>query len=500
MEAEGAPFFLNDDDDNPDNVDGLARAMERLATEHADPIVPKPGVHHTSAGFVHPIRNLCVGVCPAFAVAMSGPPETMRALREFLVEQERVGVYTSRKLYLEAYKGQWSREKLEVELAQLEIIATVDLTLKQPMERLMVIVRQALVKRAEKGEEATVSGEQDFKTIPIVKRTQPTGKVDCATESVPTDLKISGLTGVEAVESVKTDSTWTLHICPVPRKQPRRSPPGWKPLTGLQWSVKPGTVPVVCFNETHLVALYSGTTDMDHVTLECGTLVANPANGKHVYARTWLLRLPVPQGAEDFSAVARLSPAGTLTLALRNIIYVIKHDDPSKALVMRMQPHVMVTALWFCDESGGITWGTHCGESFYCNASTLDDMQTILTPLEEPVLAVQRDAANCGRWMVSTWMSVVGRLAPGAHELKALPMERPLAIAARGPLVFVLTKYGKLDVYRPGQADTPLRGLLKVERRPPMVTQYVYDGLAVVGEKGLAALMPSGQVHYFEWE
>jgi hypothetical protein len=101
---------------------------------------------------------------------------------------------------------------------------------------------------------------------------------------------------------------------------------------------------------------------------------------------------------------------------------------------------------------------------------------------------------------MSTWMSVVGRLAPGACELKALPMERPLAIAARGPLVFVLTKYGKLDVYRPGRADTPLRGLLKVEKQPPMVTQYVYDGLATVGEKGLAALMPSGQVHYFEWE
>lgn len=495
--TEGAPFFFNDDDDDHHGVDEAVKTMERLASEFADPIVPKPPVHHTSAGFVHPIRNVCVGVCPKFAVAMSGPRETLKRVRELWVQQERVGVYMSRKQYFEAYKGQWSREKLEVELAQLEIIASVDITLKEPMERLMVPLRQTLTKLVEKQGDnnppAAAAAEQDFKTIPIVKRKNPTGKVDCSTE------KLAPLKEDQEQEE-QQEPEWVLHICPVPVKAARRTPLGWKPLTGLKWSVKPGTVPVVCFNETHLVALYSRPSDTDHVTLECGTIVRKESNGNYVYQRQWIASLPCPAGAQDFSALARLSPGGTLTLALCNIMYVISIADSTRMLVMRMQPHVVVTALWFCDASGGLTWGTHCGESFYCNASTLDDMQTILTPLEEPILAVQRDAANGGRWMVNTWMSVVGRLSAGAVEFKALPMERPLAIAARGPLLFVLTKYGKLDVYRPGQEDTPLRGLLRVEKRPPMVTQYAYDGLATVGEKGLAALTPSGQVHYFEWE
>lgn len=493
MTEEGAPFFLSDIGDQ--EQDEVTQAMERLAAEFIDPVVPKPATQFTSAGFINPIRNICVGVCPSFAVAMSGPPETLKRLREFWVQQERVGVYLSRQRYFEVYKGQWSREKLEVELAQLEIIATVDITLKEPMERLMIPLRQALIKRMEQEKEKDTDGK-DFTTIPIVKRKNPAGKVECKTVDLP-DAN-------DGAAAAAAASEWTLQLCLVPRKAPRRAPPGWKPLTGLKWSVKPGTVPVICFNETHLVALYSSANDTTHVTLECGIVSRSEINGKFSFERQWIRQLPVPSSSSsaqaDFAAVSRLSPAGTLTVALCNVIYVIPVSDASRALMLSMQPHVMVTALWFCDASGGLTWGTHCGESFYCNASTLDDMQTILTPLEEPILAVQRDAANGGRWMVNTWMSVVGRLAPGSLHFKALPMERPLAIAARGPLVFVLTKYGKLDVYRPGQEDTPLRGLLKVEKRPPMVTQYVYDGLATVGEKGLAALMPSGQVHYFEWE
>jgi hypothetical protein len=71
-----------------------------------------------------------------------------------------------------------------------------------------------------------------------------------------------------------------------------------------------------------------------------------------------------------------------------------------------------------------------------------------------------------------------------------------------------MTKYGKLDVYRPGQKDAPLRGLLKVPKVPPLVGQYAYDALRVVPPQAggpaaagaLVALMPNGALHYFEWE
>lgn len=480
-----APFFRDDDDGDSDLV--AKTVMEHLAAEHADPIVPKPPIHHTSQGFANPVYFVCIGVSPQRALAWRGPADTLKSLRELWVQQERVGVYASRLRYFEAYKGQWSRDKLESELAQLEIIAAVDLTLQQPMKRLIVKLKEMLIAAAKETQRT-----EDFTKIPIMKRKNPAGKVECATEDLPEPA-------VATPPPSPSLSEWSIHVCPVPRKAARRTPPGWKPLEGLDLShIRPGTAPVACFNDTHLVLLYSGATDQ--ITVECGTITTNQNNGKPIYSRQWIRQLPVPANVADFSAVARLSPAGTLTVALCNMIYVIPTSDPSRVLVMRMQPHVMVTALWFCDASGGLTWGTQCGESFYCNANSLDDMQTLLTPLEEPVLSVQRDAANGGRWMVSTWMSVVGRLAPGALSFKALPMERPLAIAARGALLFVLTKYGKLDVYRPGMDDSPLRGLLKVKKGPFMETQYAYDGLVTVGEKGLAALMPSGQVHYFEWE
>jgi hypothetical protein len=381
-------------------------------------------------------------------------------------------------------------------LAQLKLIAAVDITLKEPMQRLMAPLENALAKMA--AATTTETRTEDFATIPIVKRTHPAGAVECSTELL---LESSPPPpSSEASSSSSSSSEWTIHICPVPKKAARREAPGWKPLVGAVFPVTPGTVPVVCFNDTHFMALYSQAGATEHVTLECGTITYNASNGRYTYARVWVRLLDVPKGVNDFSATMRLSPAGTLTLAMCNLIHVIAIDDPKRTLVLRMKTHVVVTAVFFCDESSGLTWGTQCGESFYCNATTLEDMQTILTPLEEPVLSVQRDAANGGRWIVMTWMSVVGRLSPGAPAFKALPMERPLAVAARGPLMFVLTKYGKLDVYRPGQANSPLRGLLKVKPIPPMVTQYAYSGLCTIGERGLAALMPSGQVHYFEWE
>lgn len=482
---EGAPFF---DDENFDitEKDLIAKLMAKVTAEHADPIVPKPHIQYTSAGFQNPIHFICLGVNSQFALAIRGPPETVQELRKLWVNQERIGFYCSWMGLFKAYKGHWSRDKLKVEQRRMEIISAFDMTLKQPAQRVMKKIAAELIKLKADDHEKI----DDFSTIPIAKRSQPCGEVEFETKVLDED------------ETLGVSSDWSLAICLVPKKEARRAPPGWKSVINVAWNVAPGTVPAVAFNETHVVALYSQKDQDKQVTLECGTIVCNSANGKHGYTKVWQRVIPIPDNVagSSFSASARLSPQGTLTLALCNVIYVIPISDPTRALIIRMGPHVMVTATWFCDESNGITWGTQAGETFHCNATNMEDMQTLFTPVEEPVLAVQRDAAIGGRWIVQTWMSVLGRLSPGGSVFKALPMERPLAFASRGPLLYVLTKHGKLDVFRPGQADTPLRGLLKIEKMPPMVTQYTYDGLATIGQNGLAALLPSGQVHYFEWE
>lgn len=491
--------------------------MREATAAHADPIVPLPSVHHQSAGLVRPQECIVIGVGADFALALRAPTGTMMNLKKVAGKMERDAFTFSVQQQVRAYKGQWTRDKLQVEMKRVELIGMLDVLLKQEVEQKTLPWMRARLDRLPPN---SATPARDFTTIPVMKRSKPAGQFNFVVEDL---LPACGPEGT-------SDPSIDLLICQVPKKAPRKetSLNAWKPVGkhGAPWNVVPGTLPVIAFNATHVVAVYATPGAGSVLTLEVGTLVFNEHQHTYRYERAWRYGLPPPVESGAFGANVRISPGGTIAVALRNVIYVAHATEaPGRTLVLRMLDHVLVTALWLCDVSRSLTWATQRGECFQwqwnisfakaakdaqascesdqseARASDPDPMEVMLTPLEEPVLAVYRDAASGGRFVAQTFMSVVGRLTPGVPTFKSLPMERPLAFATRGAYLYVLNKYGKLDVYRPGQKDSPLRGLLKVDETPPLVQQYAYDGLyAYEKENALAALMPNGTLHYFEWE
>lgn len=497
-------------EEHPEDRPDVARLMAEVTASQADPVVPAPDVHYESAGLVHDYEYVLLGVCSEFALALRGPPKVTKELKELWVAQERTAFHESWKALIEAYKGIWTRDTLMVELERLKLIAAIDVTLKEPCEMLVAWMQKRINKTKAKSEADEDEARKKFDMIPVAKRSKPAGQFAYNTE----DLIVLP---AEDAEDVLPRADVSLHVCLVPKKAPRKAdqPGGWKPLARpMPWNVVQGTLPVVGFNATHLVAVYAPSSAGDTLTMECGRLEWVPATGKHRYVREWRYGLKPPVARGAFAVNVRVSPDGTIAVALRNWVYVAHTTQAlGKALVMKLLDHVLVTSTWICDESRAITWATQRGECFQWNwsaetfasepssANARDVMETMLTPLEEPVLAVRKDAASGGRWVAQTFMSVVGRLTPGVPAFKALPMERPVAVAWRGPMLYVLTKYGKLEVYRPSQKDSPLRGLLKVKQPVPLVYQHSYDGLwAYEKENALAALLPNGTVHYFEWK
>jgi hypothetical protein len=145
-----------------------------------------------------------------------------------------------------------------------------------------------------------------------------------------------------------------------------------------------------------------------------------------------------------------------------------------------------------------LTVGTSRGEVLAFNWETAEDasLDMILTPLEEPVLAVHRDPAAQGRNLALTISAVQGRLVPGRmYELKTLEMERPTAMAAAGNRILVSNKYGKVEVY----TETLMRGLLDIPKDLPLVRQTTWDGGVWCNAQGeMAAQMHDGTVHYWK--
>ena len=272
----------------------------------------------------------------------------------------------------------------------------------------------------------------------------------------------------------------------------------WQP-----WLISPHSLPAIAYNETHVVALYQGV-DSTELVLDCGTLSQHAHNKKWSLKREWIR--PHPPITRYGMCTIRLSLAGTLVWAMGTTIWLMPNIDQPSAPVRVFQlglaedTKTLITALWLDDATETLTFATSHGECQSVNWRTVNEesFDVLYTPLEEPIFDVQRDGTPGGGYRALTINSVCGRLAPGVGKYTALQMERPVAFAHAGDRLYVLPKYGKLDVFCPGRTEAPLRGLLKIERQPPLVYQTSWTGLWASNEE-VAALMADGTVHWFSF-
>lgn len=374
-------------------------------------------------------------------------------------------------------------DQLDLERVRLGLIRTIDPVLRQPIDKLL-----------KEWEKILRTESKAITTMHVMPRTKPASQFECTTATI------------DAVTPVgDADSPWSFWLVELPRKAPRREPPGYKQVTGLQWSVTDECVPMVAFTENHVVALYDHR-DGAGIVVDCSTLHCHPDTKKWTATRLWMYRIPLPpkEGSSGINYLLRVSEDGTVAWATGYTIWVLDKEPTATTFVrvFQFQTHVCLTSMALCNATRMLTVGTSRGEILAFNWETADDasLDIMLTPLEEPVLAVHRDAATQGRNMALTISAVSGRLVPGReHEFKTLEMERPNAMAAAGERILVSNKYGKVEVYYPARTDMAMRGLLDVPKNIPLVPQTTWDGGVWCNAEGeMAAQMHNGIVHYWK--
>lgn len=484
-EDEGAPFFLADGQDGLAFKKDAANLMAQVASMHA---VPAPTQHHKTAGFVDSKRTMALGISAngAFALALR---YAVRAATTTPVDYARVmWMKDEQSVYYAACKRRAKEQpdQVDLERTRLQLIRTIDPVLRTPIDALLKEWQS--IPRTESKAVSTMS---------VMPRSKPARQFECdVAVLVPYELPPSGPAGAEV------PSLWALQLVEVPRKAPRREGqlPGYRDVEGMDWQVLPECVPLVAFSGSHVAALYEHTRDgtlvLDYATLHC-----DAPTKKWSMKRCWVSCVPKPPAEEHASEyLIRVSEAGVVAWANGRSVWVTTVHTPLVARVFHFEPHVRLTSLAICDETRILTVGTSRGEvlSFNWETAADDSLDIMLTPMEEPVLAVYRDAATQGRSMALTISGVLGRLTPGSREFTALEMERPTAMAAAGDRVFVTNKYGKVEVYHPGRLGTPMRGLLDVEKEPKPVFQIVWDGAWCNAQGQLAAQLQDGTVHYWE--
>lgn len=486
-EDDGAPFFLPSGEAGVALKKEAATIMAEVSASHGP---PAPTVHYQTATFLHPHHTAPLGICTngQFALGLccratttSGTGQSatnpLSMARVMWMREEQEIYYLACKRHAAAQPDQ-----VDLERTRLSLIRTIDPVLRKPIDSLL-----------KEWEKVPRVESQAVTKMTVQERTKPAQKFECTA--------IVMEQWAAPPKWAKEEGPWHLVVREIPRKAPRRAAhlSGWKDVTGTPWDVAVDCVPVVVFNATHVVAIYQHSDPAaGGVVLDCSTLICNEHTKKWSLASAWVIRAPTVKETGNY--VVRLSPQGVLAWAVRRTIWVTTLDTPMVARVFEFEPHVVLMSIALCDETRTLTVGTSRGEvlSFNWETAADDSLDILLTPCEEPVLAVHRDAAAQGRNMAMTISSVVGRLMPGATHFKALEMERPTAMAAAGERVMVMNKYGKVEVYHPGRTDMMMRGLLNIDKEPPLVPQLIWDGVWCNAQGQMAAQMHDGTVHYWE--
>lgn len=483
---DGAPFFLADGQEGAAFKKEAASIMAQVAAMHA---VPAPKVHHSTSAFLDGKRTLALGISAHGAFAM--------ALRYAPTGQTTTPIHYARLMWMKdeqiIYETACRRraaaqpDQVDLERTRLGLIRTIDPVLRKPIDKLLKEWEK--IPRAE---------SKAITTMSVMPRSKPARQFECAVtvlEAVPKEVQEEVL-----------PSVWSLCLVELPRKAPRREThlPGYKDVEGLSWQVSNECVPVIAFSESHVVAIYDHKRPEIGLVLDCATLQCTAATKKWTATRRWMCRAPAPpkpESPEGINYLVRLSEQGIIAWATGYSVWVTTIESALVATrVFHFESHVYLTSLALCDETRILTVGTSRGEvlSFNWETAADDSLDIMLTPHEEPVLAVFREAAAQGRNMALTISGVLGRLNPGSREFKALEMERPTAMAAAGDRVLVSNKYGKVEVYYPGRTDVPMRGLLDIPKEPPTILQIVWDGVWCNAQGEMAAQLYDGTVHFWE--
>jgi hypothetical protein len=431
------------------------------------------------------------------------------AYKRALAQQERDAVYAAERRAIRAIE---SSNDAKAMLARHSTLVKIDPTMRPLISRLGPRLTKALHKGNNDDDGNDGGGGGELKTAAR----------EYAKEATFSEWPLL----VEPVvdESITTTTT-TFHmlVCRVPTPEKKKKP-SWKQVDCTLRTVR-ATVPCVAFNARNQVAiLYQPSVHATAVCVEWfalhvsgGGRLSLPSTGE----RVWFELPPCDAYEEGVFITMRMSEDGnSVAVGFGDKVVLVRRrrggggegdescsssaPQPPFSLTLIHLPRHLVTSVSFSTAlPETLLVGTVMGECYV--VSYKEEHRALLSvmhvPAVEPLFAV-RDTPVTHKFLMGTVSGIAGIISSFDREadtLTVLRAERPLAMDVCGQLVYVLSKYGVIQIHQCNERGV-MHGKMAPAKKDNSTTkplqlyiQHTYDGVRAFPDR-VVAVYPDGMV------
>jgi hypothetical protein len=253
------------------------------------------------------------------------------------------------------------------------------------------------------------------------------------------------------------------------------------------FTCEPKTVPVACFNDTHLIVLYQlpqkACVQVRHFELE-----PQDGSGHFIKAQRLLdfvFDFPVEFGRRGLFSATLSATDGRLVVCFGTGVVLFPPSSSGGGggggertfyRLVSVSNARMVTCATLVDTT--LMIGTDKGECFTINTATSEITNVETTAAIEPLFSIHATQESKHRCILHSVMNFGGRLStrPDMPNV-VVELRRPVALDSNGSLIFALTKYGFVNVIH-----SDMRNVSRIFEAPQDIyeapqLQHAYKGI-----------------------
>lgn len=366
------------------------------------------------------------------------------------------------------------KKDAETKMAIVQSMIRVDLTMVKPLTAFSKQLSEQLRRLP-----AQVDGNQE-QLRRIKMQVRPGGTVNIAASSA-TSVSPPPEAGGAGGEG---GDTFSLLLCKVPTGKAT----AWKQNgADYMFTCEPKTVPVACFNDTHLIVLYQlpqkACVQVRHFELE-----PQDGSGHFIKAQRLLdfvFDFPIEFGRRGLFSATLSATDGRLVVCFGTGVVVFSHAPSSSSSgggertfyrLVSVSDARMVTCATLFDTT--LMIGTDKGECFTINTATSEITNVETTAAIEPLFSIHATQESKHRCILHSVMNFGGRLSTRTDMPNVVvELRRPVALDSNGSLIFALTKYGFVNVIH-----SDMRNVSRIFEPPQDIyeapqLQHAYKGI-----------------------
>ncbi|MBX9636528.1 MAG: hypothetical protein K2Q45_03145 [Nitrosomonas sp.] len=388
------------------------------------------------------------------------------------LEREAAAVSTTYSIKHELFV----KDDAKTKLAFFKSMVDVDLTMVKPMQYIATLLNEKLKTLPETDDNANA----DFRQVKPEDRPGKNINIEFSVMPPLADGEAAPPLQLGAYDCFK------LLLCKVPTQDPTK----WKEYgNDFMFKCESNTVPIACFNDTHFIVLYQvpgkPLIQVRHYELE-------PQDGSGHYIRPvrdldFVFTFPVDFGATGFFGAFLSNDANKhLLVVFGTGVLVFPKKKNQDVSVYRIHPSDKYIRLITCANmvNNHLMIGTDSGECFTLDIFTKKLVQVEVTPAIEPIFSIHAKEENPGRCVLHSVFNLSGRMSTRPEAPNTLlELRRPVALDSEGSLVFVLTKYGFINIIHADMRKVAriLEPPYQIHTAPPL--QHAYKGIRVFKDK-----------------